>query len=128
MYFSKKPIALHLLGLITQSRNNEWFLVALSHHEGEVRGEPDDEDERPSLLLESVPETPKDLTSLRETEQASAGSFFIGVNGGVIGLVGDDWEISSSSDELSISSSLEGDVSGVSNGVLALLSLHASSS
>ncbi|PON58634.1 hypothetical protein PanWU01x14_165240, partial [Parasponia andersonii] len=58
----------------------------MSHHEGEVQGEPEDEDERPLLLLESLPEVPRDLASLRETEQASAGSFFIGVNGGVNGL------------------------------------------
>lgn len=64
----------------------------LDHHEGEVQGEPEDEDELPLLVLESLPEVPRDLASLRETEQASLGSFFIGVRGGVVGLEGPEPE------------------------------------
>lgn len=62
--------------------------LTMHHHEGEVQGEPDDDEEWPLLLLDSLPEVPKDLAFLRETEQASAGSFFIGVKGGVVGLEG----------------------------------------
>ena len=94
----------------------------MNHHEGEVQGEPEDDE------VESLPEVARDLASLRDTEQASAGSFFMGVNGGVGGL---EWL--DNVDVLTISassysspeepeaepgiSSLEGDVSGVSNGV-----------
>ena len=60
----------------------------MHYHEGEVHGEPDDDEEWPLLVLDSLPEVPKDVASLRETEQASAGSFFIGVKGGVVGLEG----------------------------------------
>ena len=104
----------------------------INHHEGEVRGEPEDDEERPSLLLlESLPEVANDLASLKETEHASAGSFFIGVNGGVFkteaGLDKEDWFISSSSPpEESPVSNRDGDVSGVSNGVSVLLGLPAS--
>jgi hypothetical protein len=89
----------------------------IDHHEGEVQGEPDDDDERPLPLLESLPEVPNDLAFLRDTEHASAGSFFIGVKGGVVGL--DGWGTSSSSPEEPPVSNREGDVSGVSNGVLS---------
>lgn len=93
-----------------------------------MQGVPDDEDESSLLLIvtDSLPEVPKeDLVSLKETEQASAGNLFIGVNGGVA----DDAAaltlavISSSPEEpLSVSvSRREGDVSGVSNGVSVLL-------
>lgn len=100
-----------------------------AHHEGEVQGDPDEDDERPLMLFESLPEVPRDRPSLSETEQPSAGSFFIGVNGGVDGgeegLDCDGWATSSSLEELPISKR-EGDVSGVSNGVSAMLSLLAS--
>lgn len=43
-------------------------------------------------MLESLPEVPRDLASLIETEQASLGSFFIGVRGGVVGLEGPEPE------------------------------------
>lgn len=55
------------------------------YHEGEVQGEPEDDEKGPLMLRESLAEVSKDLASLRETEQASAGSFFIGVRGGVYG-------------------------------------------
>lgn len=94
-----------------------------SHHEGEVQGEPEEDEETPLLLLDSLPEVPRDLASLRETEQPSAGSFFIGVNGGVSG---GGWSISSSPEEPDPDpdpdpdiSNLEGEVSGVSNGVVS---------
>ena len=100
-----------------------------AHHEGEVRGDPDDDDESPLMLLESLPEVPRDRASLSETEQASAGSFFIGVNGGVVGgeegLDWHGWATSSSPEELPISKR-EGDVSGVSNGVSTRLGRFAS--
>jgi len=44
-------------------------------HQEEVEGEPEDDEERPLTLhdiIESLPLVSKDLTSLRETEQASA--------------------------------------------------------
>lgn len=79
-------------------------------------------------MLESLPDVAKDLASFRETEQASAGSFFIGVKGGVLGLEGlqgDGWRTSSSPEEPH-ASSREGDESGVSNGVSTPLGLVAS--
>lgn len=100
----------------------EW----MSHHEREVQGEPDDEDERPLLVFESLPEVPRDLAFLSEIEQAPAGSFFMGVNGGVNGvegLGGDGWATSSSPEEEPAISNLEGDESGVSNGVFTPLPL-----
>jgi hypothetical protein len=93
----------------------------MHHHEGDVQGELDDDDEGPLQLLESLPEVPIDPVFLRETEQASAGSFFIGVRGGVVGLDGWGTSSSSSPEEPPISNR-EGDVSGVSNGVLLSLS------
>lgn len=99
------------------------------HHEGEVQGEPEEEDDRPLLVLESLPEFPNDLASLNVTEQASAGSFFMGVKGGVLGsewiVLEGDATISSSSEELHFSN-LEGEEFGVSNGVSPLLGLIAS--
>lgn len=76
-----------------------------------MQGEADDE-ERPLLLRESLHEVAKDLASLRETEEASAGSFFIGVKGGVTQAR----VASSSSSEEPLLSKREGEVSGVSNG------------
>lgn len=115
-----------------EEKKNKKTLI--NHHEGEVQGEPEEEEERPLLLLESLPEVPRDLASLRETEQASAGSFFIGVKGGVvIGLDGPDGVgcATSSSPELEEEeppiSNLDGDVSGVSNGVFAPLALFIAS-
>lgn len=86
------PVQHHRLGVKypKQPKQNKWKKRELLnyHHEGDVEGEPEDEDELPLLVLESLPEVPKDLASLRETEQASLGSFFIGVKGGVVGLEG----------------------------------------
>ncbi|KAF2303900.1 hypothetical protein GH714_024255 [Hevea brasiliensis] len=100
-----------------------------NYHEGDVM-DTEDDDERPLLLTESLPEVPKDLASLKETEHASAGSFFIGVNGGVpgneCGLDGDLRAISSSPEEEPPVSNRDGDESGVSNGVSTLLALLAS--
>lgn len=100
-----------------------------NHHEGDVHGVPEDDEEMPLLLTESLPEVPKDLASLKETELASAGSFFIGVNGGLpeseCGVDDDNGcAISSSSpEEEPIVSNRDGDESGVSNGVSTLPSL-----
>lgn len=86
-----------------------------------MQGDSDvDDDEMPSML-ESLPEVASERASFKETEHASAGSFFIGVNGGVVwceeGLdVGD-------SPEEPFVSKREGDESGVSNGVSTLLGL-----
>lgn len=91
-----------------------------SYHEGEVQGEAEDE-ERPMLLRESLHEVAKDLASLRETEQASEGSFFIGVKGGVDGGEWVTEGVVSSSSEEPLLSKREGEVSGVSNGVFAPL-------
>lgn len=101
-----------------------------NYHEGDVHGDTDDdEDERPLLLTISLPEVPKDLASLKETEHAFAGSFFIGVKGGVAGgecgLDVDGCAISSSLEEPPVSNR-DGDEPGVSNGVSTLLSLLAS--
>lgn len=111
---------MHLVKVIVKLNAN--------HHEGDVHGDPEDDDERPLLLTESLPEVPNDLTSLNETEQASAGSFFIGVNGGVTGTgCGAEGDAISSSPELEPSiSKRDGDESGVSYGVSALLGLLAS--
>jgi len=108
---------IHQTALLTKQTNNRSFQI---YHEGEVQGEPEDE-ERPLLLRESLHEVAKDLASLRETEQASEGSFFIGVRGGV---QGGEWVtqgviIASSSSEEPLPSKREGEVSGVSNGVFA---------
>lgn len=105
----------------------------INHHEGEVEVEPEEEEERPLLLLESLPEVPRDLASLRETEQASAGSFFIGVKGGVvIGFDGPEGVgcATSSSPELEEEppiSILDGDMSGVWKGVFVPLALPIAS-
>jgi hypothetical protein len=101
-----------------------------NHHEGDVHGEPEDDDERPLLLTESLPEVPRDLASLNETEQALAGSFFIGVNGGVpgteCGADGDGKAISSSPELEPHVSKRDGEESGVSYGVSTVLGLLAS--
>lgn len=94
--------------------------IELHHHDGEVQGEAEEDDDRALLVLESLPEFPTDLAFLNVTEQASAGSFFIGVKGGVLGrewrVVEGHAAISSSSEEPHLSN-LEGEEFGVSNGV-----------
>lgn len=91
------------------------------HHDGEVQGDPEEDEETPLLLLESLPEVPNDRASLKVTEQASSGSFFIGVNGGVICAT-----ISSSLELDPLISNRDGEESGVWNGVPSLLPLLAS--
>lgn len=110
-----------------------------NHHEGEVEGVSEEEEEEgPWMLWVSLPEVPKEVASLRETEEPSAGSFFIGMRGGV--REGGEWEQpqddpsaaapslrSSSSPEETLLSKPEGEVSGVSNGVFTLLALSSNS-
>lgn len=73
-----------------------------------MHGEPEEEDE-PALLSVPLTEAMRALPSIRATEEALSGSFFIGVKGGVqLGGEGDP------------ESRREGDVSGVSNGVSAM--------
>lgn len=98
----------------------------MSHHEGEVQGEAEDDDEGPLMLWESLPEVANGLPLLRETEQASAGSFFIGDRAGEPDATAST-SSSSSSPEDPLLSKREGEVSGVSNEVSAPL-LHLASS
>lgn len=81
------------------------------------------------ILWESLPEVPKDLASLRETEQASSRSFFNGDRGGVH-VHGGEWDAGaakSSSPEEPLLSKREGELSGALNEIsAALLDLFSS--
>jgi len=117
--------------------SSKWYTIEfcehmiIDHQEGEVEGVSEEEEEGPLMLWVSLPEVPKEVASLRETEEPSAGSFFIGVRGGV--SEGGEWEQSapplrsSSSSWSSPEEPREGEVFGVSNGVFTLLALTSDS-
>lgn len=91
-----------------------------------MRGEAEEDDEMPSLLvLESLAVVQMDGASLRETEGPSGGSFFIGVSGGVVGVGG---VVEVEGEPPAAVSEWEGAVGGVSNGVSTTLMVVSSSS
>lgn len=85
-----------------------------------MHGVPEEDDERsPRLVFESLFEVHIEEASLKGTEQAWDGSFFIGVNGGVLAAPDlANARASSSAPEELPESRTEGDESGVSKGVL----------